>query len=119
MLSTVAMVGCSSVLCTDEILQKVSSPDGVLEAVTFYEDCGATSYMTLVALGSKGENLKVARKEGLPFAVNGKWEEVSLHWEDRRKLVISAKVPSKYIVNQAVRWRQVDLAYELTEAEPR
>ncbi len=118
-LSAATLVACSQVLelmCQDKIQQRASAPDGSLEAILFSEDCNATSYETLVVLGSKRETLKAARQQGDLFAVNGSCE-ITLHWEGSRKLVIAGKVGRKHIIDQAIRWRDVDVGYELTEPD--
>lgn len=62
--------GCSR-LCETETLQRLTSPDGQLDAVVFTRNCGATTdYETAVALRGPGDGPPSTRRNDV-FRVRG------------------------------------------------
>ena len=88
--SLVALVALSSSgLCGNEEIKRIPSPSGVLEAVVFTRDCGATTRESRqVAILQHGS--KLPNESGF-FAVEGSFE---VAWKNDNELLIT--YPRKY-----------------------
>lgn len=92
-LATIALLlvlsGCSSLLCSDDILVEVKSPDGNFIAYLFERNCGATTpYMRIVSIRSAHRKFDAEVTGDWVFKITGQ-PKVTISWLDSKHLSIS------------------------------
>lgn len=105
----VSSVGCSDT-CADDIVSRVTSPDGRHVAVLFQRDCGATTgfstQISIVDVGSKpvgGGNVFVADDDhgsARAGAWGGPWAEA--RWLQNDRLIVRYASKSRLFRTEAV-----------------
>jgi hypothetical protein len=74
LIATLGAAGCS-LLCGNQVVDTVPSPDGKLKAVTFWRDCGATAWSGNVSVVDIRDDL--ANRGGNVLVIGGNWAAAS------------------------------------------
>jgi hypothetical protein len=114
---TAAISGCSDV-CSNDVVRRVPSSDGKLEAVIFVRNCGGTAdYSTQVSLLSLDEklgrtgNLFVSdsdHQKAVRYIRDSAW--VDVRWLNNKHLLISYADKSR-VFKSVLRMDDVDISY--------
>ena len=95
--------------CSDDVMQRITSPDGQYEAELFVRNCGATTPFSTqvdISQNSSGDNLDVFYIKGI-FSMR-------IQWIDSNNLKISYEnVDREAIFKQVNDWQDIHISYEL------
>lgn len=108
------LLGCSP-LCTDTQGEQARSPDNMLDAITTYRDCGATTpeYTRITLQPVSGNHSDITQ---IVFSSRNH-HEVALSWEGASELTVKCQTcSSKDIELQIVKFRSVVVTYLLGPA---
>jgi hypothetical protein len=110
--SLALLQGC---LCSDEVVRKLPSPDGLLVATQYVRKCGP------VADHDTRVNLRVSREgfdsnEGVVFSVKGE-QPIVFEWDGSKHLIIHCKECTRDAIHrEVVRFGNVDIDFELRDS---
>ncbi|MFI2858461.1 hypothetical protein ACH6EH_15225 [Paenibacillus sp. JSM ZJ436] len=105
-LSSMLLTSCDSDLCTNDVVEKLDSPDNSKSAVIFIRACGATtdeSYQ--LSILEEGEDL--TNQKGNIYISKGNFE---VDWSNNNKIHVSFY--SSEVFKQETQFQDVEIEYE-------
>lgn len=104
-------VACDSSLCSNQILDEMTSPDGKYIASFFERDCGATTpYVRVVSLRLSKEKLKPENFNDWVFTIHGQ-PEVKISWKNSKMLNISFSGTGDK-PTQRNKWQEIEVSFQ-------
>ncbi len=103
--------GC---ICSDKVVHRVTSPDGLLIATYYVRNCGATEdFVSTVNLQSARSRFN--RSDGVLFVATGE-HRIALEWSaDRHLHVVCDTCKHDLIYRQVVRFGSTDVDFALPQ----
>lgn len=105
------LVSCDINLCSNDLIDEVTSPSGKYVASTFERNCGATTpYISIVSLRSANTKFTPEDHENWVFKIRGR-SSLEVSWVAIDKIKISYSGTGNE-ATQRMQWREIAVSYD-------